>query len=101
MKTRQLNIQQAYELYTILKPIFPEVKSSDGDLLDFSQELIQNMLDTDPQAIVEILALLSEEEPDKIVEAGEVVVLETLLTGLVDNKVASLIEFFDSVIFNG
>ena len=98
MKTKRLNLSEAYDLYVLIKPVFPDEDKTDGDVFEFVNILIENIIEYDPKLVSDILGLLSGAERDKILSMGTVEALEVLLEGLVENKIVSLMDFFDGII---
>jgi hypothetical protein len=96
---KPLNLHEAYKLYLLIKPISPETKDLSRDLLEFIAEFFQNMMDNSPNTLRDILRLFSDKETDTIIESGQMAVLEIILEGFVANRIVSLVEFFDGVIY--
>ena len=100
-KMKLLTLPEAYHLYLMIKPVFPEIEDIDeNDMLGFLREIIINSRDSDVPVIRDILELLSDGEADKIIEKGTVYILNFLLENLIENGIVRLVGFFDGVITN-
>lgn len=97
MNTKILNLSEAYDLYRILKPVFPKTFSS-MNLLVFLETFLIKIFETDVNVILDILDLLLEENADKIVEVRPIEILSLLVHAFEKNKLVGLMGFFDGLI---
>ena len=94
MKIKILNIQQAYELYVLLKPYFPEY-GRDTDLLDFLRDFLTSI---DEDTLLEVFDLFLGEEAGRIYETDRVELLGLLVNCFEQNKVVALMSFFTEIV---
>lgn len=96
--TKILTINEAYELYVLLKPTFPE-SLPEENLLDFLSDIVSRIRAVDDMILVEAVSLLSGLETDKIIEMEDGnEFLEMLIDGFVENRIINLMDFFDGII---
>lgn len=94
MKIKILNIQQAYDLYLLLKPHFPEY-GKDTQLLDFLRDFLTEI---DEETLLEVFDLFLGEEAGRIYETDRVELLGLLVECFIQNKVTDLMTFFSGII---
>lgn len=97
MKIKILNIQQAYELFVLLSPYFPEYDSK-TELLDFLREFLTAI---DEDTLLRLFDLFLEEEAGRIYETNRVVLLGLLVDCFQKNLVIDLMRFFGEIIHDG
>lgn len=94
MKIKILNIQQAYDLYRLLKSFFPEY-DKDTELVSFLTEFLTNI---DEDTLLEVFDLFLGEEAGRIYETERVELLNLLVECFIQNQVIALMEFFTGIV---
>lgn len=94
MKTRLLTINEAWELYKLIKNHFPEKIDTEVIVVDFISDFVDSVAQTDPDVLLQILDLLLEDGVARIESMAGTEVFMALVEGFQQNKVFDLFNFF-------
>ena len=90
-----LNLEEALELYKILKPHLPNVKE-ELDSLSYIKLIVNSMKNENPRDYVDSLMIMYNLEFDDLRKMNSDKILTLFIDGLSENKVVSLCEFIGS-----
>lgn len=97
MKTKKLNLEEAFQLASILaKYVNIEEITYDLDALEFIGSIIDKLT---PQEYLECVILLTEKNAETIDKEISVDILASFIEGLRDNQIIALIAFYKSLGF--
>ena len=97
--TRKLTIREAYDVYTYLKDHIPE--TLDLELLDFIGKIIGSIKESESyEDYSKVLELFTGEEFSTLAETyNSIEVLELFITGLQENQIILINQFFSDAGF--
>ena len=94
-QTQMLSIENSLELYSILKPYFPE--KEEQEFVDFVSAVIDGMREADFVGYINSVCLLLNLELDEMEHMDSSDIFLGFMKGLIDNNIFSLIQFCESL----
>jgi hypothetical protein len=92
-----LNTEQALELYKLVGKYIPQ--EFDGEILDFVGKIVEDIKESDtPENFGAAVMLLGDLSLDQVKELKGADAIMIFTEGLVENKITSLVEFFQWLI---
>lgn len=93
-----LNLPKALQLAKLLDPYIPDDPDFDAPILDFVGKILDNIVSSGKHAdYLAALELMTGKTIDELVGLDSFEVLDMFTSGLVENKILALIEFYRGI----